>query len=101
MRARLTWRTGSCGAALAAAAALGGCSHLRTRASPDAACQRVPDARLPADASTDPMRGDFVLTLVATSGARAGRTVTGRLSLVPQDSALQAVERATQPLRGT
>ena len=47
------------------------------------------------------MRGDFVFTMVATTGTRAGRSVTGRLSLVPQDSALQAVERATQPLRGT
>ena len=97
---RMTWWTRSLGAALAATTACGGCSHVRS-ASPDAACQRVPDARLPADASTDPMRGDFVLTMVATSGAHAGRAVTGRLSLVPQDSALQAVERATQPLRGT
>jgi hypothetical protein len=47
------------------------------------------------------MRGDFVFTMVATRGAKTGRSVTGRLSLVPQDSALLAVERATQPLRGT
>jgi len=47
------------------------------------------------------MRGDFVFTMVATWGERSGQSVTGRLSLVPQDSALQAVERATQPLRGT
>ena len=83
------------------AAALGACGHGAARPSPDAACGRVPDASLPAGASTAPMRGDFILTMVATAGARAGRSATGRLSLVPQDSALQSVERATQPLRGT
>jgi len=87
-------------ARLLAAAALAACARGRTQPSPDAACGPV-EARLPAGASTAPMRGDFVLTMVATTGRMAGRSVTGRLSLVPQDSALLAVERATQPLRGT
>ena len=87
--------------ALVAAAALGACAHLRTVRSDSPACQPAGDGPLPAAASTAPMRGDFALTLVATAGAQSGRSVTGRLSLVPQDSALQAVERATQPLRGT
>ncbi len=87
---------------LAAAAALGACVHRRAAAgAPADPCRPVGDAPLPASASTGLMRGDFVLTMVATAGARAGRSVSGRLSLVPQDSALQTVERATQPLRGT
>jgi hypothetical protein len=87
--------------ALVVAAALGACARGNSQPSPDAACRRVADAPLPAGASTALMRGDFVITMVATAGLRAGRSVTGRLSLVRQDSALQAVERATQPLRGT
>jgi hypothetical protein len=82
-------------------ALLDACARPRPHTSPDATCQRVADAPLPADASTASMRGDFVLTMVATTGAKSGASVTGRLSLVPQDSALQSVERATQPLRGT
>ncbi len=86
-------------AGLVAAVILAACAHLRTAGSvPD--CQRVGDAPLPASASTQPMAGDFILTMVATGGPRAGRTVTGTLTLVPQDSALRQVERATQPLRG-
>jgi hypothetical protein len=84
-----------------AAAALTGCAPLRSSGSGSGACQPVSDGRLPAGASTALMRGDFVFTMVATAGARSGKPVTGRLSLVPQDTALQAVERATQPLRGT
>jgi len=87
--------------AVGAPAALGACAHLRAHRGPDAACRRVPDAALPAGASTTLMRGDFVLTMVATSGPQSGRSADGRLSLVPQDSALQAGDGATQPLRGT
>jgi len=87
--------------AVTGAAAVGACAHPRTHPSPGAPCQPVGDAPLPAGTSTAAMSGDFVLTLVAATGPKAGRSVTGRLSLVPQDSALQAVERATQPLRGT
>ncbi len=47
------------------------------------------------------MQGDYALTMVATAGAAAGRTVTGTLRLVPQDSALVAADGALQPLRGT
>ncbi len=86
---------------LAAAALLGACAHARPQASPDASCERVPDAPLPAGTSTAPMVGEFVLTMVATEGPKAGHSVTGRLTLVPQDSALRQVERATQSLRGT
>ena len=88
-------------ARLLAVAALGACAHLRAASTHSATCQPVGDAPLPAGASTAPMRGDFTFTMVATAGAASGRSVTGHLSLVPQDSALQAVERATQPLRGT
>ena len=84
----------------AVAVAVGACAHPRANPSPDAPCQPV-ETPLPASASTALMRGDFVLTMVSTTGPKAGRSVTGRLSLVPQDSAFQAVERATQPLRGT
>jgi hypothetical protein len=83
----------------AAVAAAGACAHPRGNPSPDAPCRPV-ETPLPSSASTALMRGEFAFTMVATTGKRAGRSVTGRLSLVPQDSALQAVERATQPLRG-
>lgn len=91
------WRLAT---ALVAAGVLGACAHPRANPGPDAPCRPV-ETPLPSSASTGPMRGDFVFTMVATTGRMAGRSVTGRLSLVPQDSALQAVERATQPLRGT
>ena len=89
------------GAGLAAAALLASCAHVGARAGADAACQPPGDGPLPRDASTALLRGDFALTLVATAGPRAGWSVTGRLSLVPQDSALRQVEGAAQPLRGT
>ena len=57
--------------------------------------------RLAATASTADLRGDFVLTMTATRGPRAGATVRGRMSLRPQDSSLLVVAAATQPLRGT
>lgn len=84
-----------------AVAALAGCAHVRAVEGASGACRPVSGGPLPASASTALMRGDFVLTMVATAGARSGRSVTGHLSLVPQESALQVVERATQPLRGT
>ena len=103
VRERSAWlRRGATAAWLAGAAPLlGACAHVGTHAGAVAPCQPVADARLGADASTAQMRGDFVLTMVATAGPQAGRSATGRLSLVPQDSALQSVESATQPLRGT
>lgn len=57
--------------------------------------------RLAAADSAARMAGEFALTLTATSGTAAGRTVTGRLSLVPQDSAWLQAEGSTEPLRGT
>jgi len=51
-------------------------------------CQPLPDAP-PAATSTIGLAGDYRLTLVATRGPRAGRMAEGRLSLVPQDTALQ------------
>jgi hypothetical protein len=83
-----------------AAIALTACAHVRAGGGA-AECRPVGDAPLPAAANTAEMAGDFALTMVATGGAQSGRSVTGRLSLVPQDSALRAVERAAQPLRGT
>jgi hypothetical protein len=47
------------------------------------------------------MGGEYGFTMVATGGARAGRTASGRLVLMPQDSALSSVEGAAQPFRGT
>lgn len=88
-------------AAIVAALVLGACAHLRTGGSAGGECRPVGDAPLPITANTALMRGDFVFTMVATGGAKPGTSVTGRLSLVPQDSALLLVERATQPLRGT
>ncbi len=87
---------------LVVAAMVAACAHLRTAGGDGGGeCRQAGDAPLPATASTALMRGDFLFTMVATGGAKAGRSVTGRLSLEPQDSALMAVERATQPLRGT
>lgn len=63
-------------------------------------CRPV-DGPLSASASTASMSGDYALTMVATGGARDGRSVEGRISLHPQDSALVALEGATQPLVGT
>ena len=88
-------------AGLAAAAFVAACAHLRHAGRADAECRPVGDAPLPASASTALMAGEFSFTMVATGGAQAGKSVTGRLSLVPQDSALVAVERASNPLRGT
>jgi hypothetical protein len=86
------------GAVVAAAAALAGCAGLRGGGA--AACRPV-RGPLPASASTAAMRGQFAFTMVATAGAKAGSTAVGRLWLEPQDSTLQSVERARQPLRGT
>jgi hypothetical protein len=47
------------------------------------------------------MGGAYRFTMVATDGVRAGRTVSGRLELTPQDSTLLQVEGAAQPFRGT
>ncbi len=85
--------------ALVGVAVLAGCATARGGGSTDA-CRAV-EGRLPASASTADMAGDFAFTMIATVGAQAGQSVTGRLSLQPQDSALVQVERASQPLRGT
>ena len=82
------------------AATLAGCGLFRGRVDPAQACRPV-EGRLPAGATTAGMAGTYELTMVATGGARAGRSVTGRLELVAQDSALVAVEGAAQTLRGT
>jgi len=78
---------------------LAGCAAPRARPDPAAACRPV-DGVLPPGTSTSPLAGTFDFTLVATDGARAGRSVTGRLQLVPQDSGLMAVEGAMQSFRG-
>jgi hypothetical protein len=85
-------------AALAAALAAA-CAANRAGRGDDAACRPVA-GRLAASAATADMRGDFDLTLTATAGPGAGRTVVGRVSLRAQDSALVRLERSTQPLRG-
>jgi hypothetical protein len=85
-------------AALAAAVVTAACATAQTGRG-TAGCREV-GGRLPAGASTADMRGAFRLTLVATTGAAAGRSVVGHLTLQPQDSALVQLERSTQPLRG-
>ena len=85
---------------LVAAVVLAGCAHLKAGGPADSACRPV-GGRLDASADTRDMAGQFVITMVATSGARAGQAVTGLLALLPQDSALVAAEGASQPLRGT
>jgi hypothetical protein len=84
---------------LVAAFALASCVHHRAGESAAGACRPV-EGRLDASADTRDMSGRYVLTLIATGGARTGRTATGLLTLLPQDSALVAAERASQPLRG-
>ncbi len=99
----MRWTTGrrSCAAATLALAA---CATMRGagRAPGDGPCRPI-TGPLPAGASTEPMRGEFTLTMTATGGARSGATVRGRLILVPQDSALLEAEggQVRQPLRGT
>ncbi len=88
------------GAALPGVTLLASCATARSGGTGADACRAV-EGRLPASASTAEMAGDFSFTMVATVGAQAGQSVTGRLSLQPQDSALVPVERASQPLRGT
>ena len=85
---------------LVAVVALAGCAHLKAGAAGDSPCEPVA-GRLEAGADTRDMAGRFVLTMVATGGAHTGRTVTGFLTLLPQDSAWTAAEGAMQPLRGT
>jgi len=85
---------------LVAAFALASCVHHRAGESAAGACAPV-ESRLDASADTRDMTGRFVLTMVATGGARTGQAATGLLTLLPQDSALVAAEGASQPLRGT
>ncbi len=89
----------------AATVLLTACATLRGGAGAagrEAACRPV-TGPLPASATAAEMRGEFVLTMTATGGARASATARGRLVLASQDSALLVVEggRARQPLRGT
>lgn len=99
------------GTGLIVAGALAGCATVRGGggggggAARDADPCRPVEGRLSADARTADMAGRFTITMVATGGAQAGQTVSGALTLVPQDSALLAAgpeaAGATQPLRGT
>jgi hypothetical protein len=88
------------GLALAAAALAAACATARGgRGDPDAC--RPAAGHLAAADSAASLAGEFSLTMTATAGAAAGRTVVGHLGLVPQDSALVPAERSTEPLRGT
>lgn len=80
--------------------ALAGCAHLKVGAQSDSVCLPV-EGRLDAAADTRDMVGRFAFTMIATGGARTGQSVSGVLTLQPQDSALVAAEGAMQPLRGT
>lgn len=85
--------------ALIALGLIAGCASPRGRPDP-LACRPV-DGALSPGSSTSAMTGAYDFTMVATEGARAGRSVTGRMELVPQDSALMAVEGAQESFRGT
>jgi hypothetical protein len=84
---------------LVAAFALASCVHHPAGDPAVGACRQV-EGRLDASADTRDMNGRFVLTMIATGGARTGQSATGMLTLLPQDSALLAAEGASQPLRG-
>jgi len=88
------------GIAFVALATLTACASLRGRSDRAAGCRPV-DGVLAPGTPTAPLAGSWTLTMVATAGARAGRSVTARLELVPQDSGLMAVEGASQTFRGT
>jgi len=86
-------------AGLAAAAGLTACATFGSHPRAAGDCRPVEGA-LPAAASTAGLAGAYRFTMVATDGARRGGVVTGRLELLPQDSALVQVEGARQPYRG-
>jgi len=77
---------------------LAGCASLRAGANPQ--CRPV-EGTLSSRASAATMRGDFVLTMAASGGGNAGQSVSGRLSLSVQDSAVLASGGAMQLLIGT
>jgi hypothetical protein len=95
-----TWRIG--GVIL-----LAGCGGASAGQSNPQACSPVAATEPSVDASR--MAGEFVVRLVASSGAKRGATAEGRLKLAPQDSAHRRLELPdgstsstyTLPLSGT
>ncbi len=85
---------------LAAAVLAAACATSQGGRGGDDAC-RPTEGRLAVTDSAVTMRGEYRLTMRATSGAASGHAAIGRLSLVPQETALLAAERSTEPLRGT
>ena len=63
-------------------------------------CAPVPGA-LAAGASAVGLAGDYRLTLVATQGPRAGRSVAGRLHLAAYDRPVQDAGGVRYPLHGS
>jgi hypothetical protein len=86
---------------------LAGCGGANAGQSDPQACSPVAATEASMDASR--MAGEFVVRLVASSGAKRGVTTEGRLQLAPQDSAHRRLERSdgstnstyTLPLSGT
>lgn len=74
---------------------------VRNAAPPAPECLPV-TGELPADADVGALAGDFVLSLAAVSGPRAGEVATGRLSLRPYASTPAPISApsATYPLFG-
>jgi len=85
-------------ALLLAAAAAGAC-----RAQPAVAPAPCAPVRgtLAAGATAAGLAGDYRLTLAATQGPRAGRSVAGRLRLAPQDRPVQDAGGVRYPLYGS
>ena len=73
--------------------ACGGPGHSQTGAVASGEECRPVTGRIPADAPWDSLPGSWRLTLVATSGTTAGKSVQGAMSLHALESALRQVDR--------
>jgi len=83
------WRLGA-GALIAALAGVG-CHHHRVPASLAMACDTV--AAQPAtEMALSSLGGTYAVTFVSTAGLRSGHTVSGSLTLRPQDPSLVTIE---------
>ena len=95
-----TWR-------ISGAILLAGCGGANAGQSDPQACAPVATTEASMDVSR--LAGEFVVRLVASSGAKRGTTTEGRLQLMPQDSAYRRLELPdgstsstyTLPLYGT
>ena len=77
---------------LGATALVGACAGANAGQADPKACAPVDAAAADLDAAN--LAGEYTLRLVATSGAKQGEAIGGRLELTPQDSAYRSMERA-------